>query len=77
MRPPQPPPEPERQQVPLTATLVLSFVAALIFAYAGYQLVSIQTVAEEFTSVEELFANGVGIMCFGLAVLSASLGLRR
>jgi uncharacterized membrane protein (UPF0182 family) len=77
--PTRPPPqqEPERTQVPVTAPLVTAFLAALIFAYAGWQLVSIQTLAEEFQSVDELFANGVGIMCFGLAALSVSFGLRR
>jgi hypothetical protein len=70
-------PEPPSAPVQMTATLVLSFVAAGLLAIAGFQLVSVQTVAEDFRSVDELFANGVGIMSFGLAALALAFGLRR
>lgn len=57
------------------ARLVVAAVAALVFAYAGWDLVTMRSVAGD--SLAEHFYHAVGVMVWGLAVLSIAIGLRR
>ncbi len=53
----------------------LAIVAALIFAFAGIQLIGIHSIAGD--TIAEAFYNAVGMMSFGFAALSLAIGVRR
>jgi hypothetical protein len=65
---------------PPTVTASLPVVAALgaavLFAIAGFQMVTIEAEAT-FTTVDEVFYRAVGFLSFGLAALALAFGLRR
>ena len=53
--------------------LVLGLLAALVFAFAGYEMVNLKS--QSGNTVAELFDNYVGIFSFGMALLSAALAV--
>ena len=55
--------------IPIRA--VLGIAAAIAFAVAGYQMVSLHSQAGN--SIAELFDQAVGILSFGLALLSVAI----
>ncbi|CAN5612309.1 hypothetical protein BH23CHL8_BH23CHL8_18940 [soil metagenome] len=52
-----------------------AFGAAALLAFAGMQLVGLQSVAGN--TVAEMFYHGVGWLAFGLAALAVAVGLRK
>jgi hypothetical protein len=76
MPPAQPPPPPEPPPSPLNLSSVAALGAAVLFAIAGFQMVTIEAEAT-FTTVDEVFYRAVGFLSFGLAALALAFGLRR
>ena len=53
--------------------LFMGIVAAILFALAGYLMVTIES--EAGNTVAEAFYNAVGVLSFGLAALSVAVAL--